>query len=486
MGVRATSIYLLSTTSLTGPIRVSSTRLAVSHRSVGPVRFTAIPTLVTHAGGNLIRVTDQDLAVTGAQGATTRVTGHYLMVAMSVPNAFWPNLLDEPDTFYEHEFAIDYLAGLIPEHNPYRPNIPEEALQLGDPFYDYLRENQEILREQHNLIQAGDTTFPFQLLYDTQPKPLYRLGAISRFYSDNYGITLARYVQFVHMTDTPFAGAPVGFIKADEKLTWRVTNRFELSDPHLVMGFIGALETPKEDYYGWVIMEGTSFQQIENESESAEFGETFVWSGTGKVKNEGEGIVLARRLDKNENTTILAGMLYIRLESWSVGTIRAQIDDITAQIENAILLLQSDVQDIQSLLGIGLGTTLIAQLLKKISDEALSRKRGDDLLSARIDALGGGGLSAELNALKNRVDLLEAALDARITLAQDTANEALIKANQALGINIAELQDAIASILQRLANERTRPKGRFPVVDGSIPPNLVYTDDGSLVYTETF
>jgi hypothetical protein len=48
------------------------------------------------------------------------------------------------------------------------------------------------------------------------------------------------------------------------------------------------------------------------------------------------------------------------------------------------------------------------------------------------------------------------------------------------------IETEITTILDMLARLSLIPEKiyRFPVVDGSVPPNLVYLDDGSLVFWE--
>ena len=74
------------------------------------------------------------------------------------------------------------------EVNPYRTDVPNV-------------DQQRIMREQHNLAQAGDSTFHWGVLTEISAEPLYNLGSVGRFYHDEFGISIARYVKFTKMFD---------------------------------------------------------------------------------------------------------------------------------------------------------------------------------------------------------------------------------------------------------------------------------------------
>src|SRR3546814_2082768 len=65
------------------------------------------------------------------------------------------------------------------EVNPFRADVPNV-------------DQQRILREQHNLAQAGDSTFHWGVLTEVSATPLYNLGSIGRFYHDEFGISIER------------------------------------------------------------------------------------------------------------------------------------------------------------------------------------------------------------------------------------------------------------------------------------------------------
>src|SRR3546814_3839407 len=74
------------------------------------------------------------------------------------------------------------------EVNPFRADVPNV-------------DQQRILREQHNLAQAGDSTFHWGVLTEVSATPLYNLGSIGRFYHDEFGISIARYRSEEHTSE---------------------------------------------------------------------------------------------------------------------------------------------------------------------------------------------------------------------------------------------------------------------------------------------
>jgi hypothetical protein len=131
MGARVSLSALLASTTLSGPARVSLSTLAVVNQLSGPIR----------------------------------VSGSYMLVARSISSGFEMNLLDSSSVIYGADsFDVTASAPPAPEPNPYKPIIPDSMREaLGPDDFNYLQENQETLRDQHNLTQAGDTTFPYQL-----------------------------------------------------------------------------------------------------------------------------------------------------------------------------------------------------------------------------------------------------------------------------------------------------------------------------------
>lgn len=491
--------------------RVTRTRLLTASALAGGVRNTRFRLLAGVALPGALRVTKFTLFAAAGMPGPMRVTHFRWLRAQSIHRVFYLGRLEstssiigfthsnggvggpvgggEPDG---HGWELELVAGPIPEFNPYKPQVPESLIKIDDggrEIFDWLEEQQKTIRLQHNITQAGDTTFPYQMIINSHSEQQFTLGSLGKFYHEDYGLIHARYVQYDNLDQTIAPTAPMGLIKQTGKLDWIVTNRLDLSNPYLCVGFCAAFTMPQDGDFGWVICDGVNLQPLINTSDSVTQGEGFVWSASGQISNAGEGIIIARRLDSGSLNPVLKGRAYIRLESLSRDAIKAALDVYI----QAIAQLQEDVEELQAATGIGgsLATlqTQIAQLSNRLNTETNQRKAADTAINARISALDfvtDGELNAAVNLLQANITNLQTALEASINATHAIAVEALDKANQALAMDIGAINDQITLILGLIADERVRVKGKFPVVDGSIPPNLVYMDDGSLVYTETF
>jgi hypothetical protein len=447
------------------------------------------------------RITAHDLATSAGFAGSKRVTAHYVQSAISIHNYFELIRLESNSVLYDFlgesgpgnpatHGDIDYelSAGPIPEHNPYRPRIPEQFIDIGDDFYDFYEENQQIHREQHNITQMGDTTFPYQLGIQTHDIKQFKLGAVGRFYHEDFGIIQARYVQFDKMTGVSFAQSPVGLFRNNDLLEWRVTNDLDLSHPDLVVGISMPYSVPVNESYGWVIVNGPTLQQVKNDSSDAAVGESFGWHETGSVSNAAEGKVLGRRVSRVlEATALLPGQLWVRTESFSEKQIRNLIDDQTTALLEAIEALQAALGSVPSAGQLSNLTSQVALLTSRLNSEIAQRKAMDLAIQQQLSGLDfvtAAQLNNAITNVQNQLAAAVAALQAQIDAIRLIALEALATANQPP--NLSAIQSQISTILNLLGELDSRAKGRFPVVDGSIPPNLVYMDDGSLVYLETF
>lgn len=391
-----------------------------------------------------------------------------------------------------HGWDVELIAGRIPEINPYKPQVPESLIKLDDggrEIFDWLEEQQKTIRLQHNITQAGDTTYPHELIIHTHTDKQFTLGSVGKFYHPQFGMILARYVRFEKMDPNIAGTAPVGLIKETTTLEWVVTNRYAISSPYLCVGLCASYVVPPDDSYGWVIIDGANLQALANESETAAQGEGFVWAGDGTISNQGEGVIIARRLDDTGLTRLIRGQAWIRLESWSGDSIVSILDPYIQRI----IALEAAVEELEGITG---ATGSLAELASQIQvlstrldAEANARRAADTALNARIDGLNFvtiEQLNSAVTLINNQILNLQTSLESSIAATHAIALEALDKANQALAIDLAGINQAITEILALLAAETARAKGKFPVVDGSVPPNLMYLDDGSLVYTETY
>lgn len=192
------------------------------------------------------------------------------------------------------------------ETNPFRPDLPESITGISPDLYDFLRELAETLREQHNLTQAGDTTFSWEVLTQVDLKRRYNVGSLGRFYHPTYGVIHARYCRISGMRNTEWLGAPVGIRTDGDPLKWAVTNDFTKSTPDLVVGLGGWYVLPPDDSYGWVIVNGVNIQAVamRKRTNIAQF-DKFVWGANDRIADAAavEGKVFGSILGVSDGIT---------------------------------------------------------------------------------------------------------------------------------------------------------------------------------------
>lgn len=481
MAERVTLSALLTGTALSSPAK-----RVTAHYLVSSVPLSGNKHLSSHI-----------LATGSALAGAKVVTAHYIQSVISIHNYFELIRLESNSELHDFsgEFGPDHgdftytlASGPIPEHNPYRPRIPEQLVRMGDDFYDFYEENQNIHRQQHNITQMGDTTFPYQLFIQTHTDKQFALGSVGRFYHEDFGVIQCRYVLFAEMAQVGFAECPVGLFRNEELLKWRVTNNLDLSHPDLVVGIAAPFAVPENDTYGWVIVDGPSLQEIRNNSDDATIGESFAWDATGSVSNSAVGKVIGRRVNKvREAKSLLPGQIWIRTESFSEQELRNLIDDQTAALLATITALQDALGSIPGADDLATLNHTIASLQTALNLEINKRKAGDLAIQQQLSSLNFITATQLNNAVVNAANALTAAtmsLQAQIDEIRAIALEALAKAN--LIPDLTPINEQITAILALIGQINTTPHGKFPVVDGAVPPNLVYLDDGSLVYEETF
>jgi hypothetical protein len=454
MGARVSLSVLLTGTALSGPVRSSLNALLSVNALAGPVR----------------------------------ASGHYLLVSRSYNRSFLLNLLESNSAIYGVDsYDVNLTVPPTPESNPFKPLVPEMlSAKVGVDGYAYLQENQETLREQHNLTQAGDTTFPYQLTLASHSIQHYKLGSVGRFYHPDYGVLQARYVQFSGMivVDTPHC--PVGLFKNADALDWIVTNDYEKSNPDLVVGISAPWILPVNADYGWVIVDGPILQQVSNESIDFAIGEPLVWSASGKVSNIASGKILGRRVAKTTAPNLLAGSMWVRTESFSEAQINALITNSTRSLLNELQALERQIALLPSAAVLRTLQRTVTSLRTALTNEASARIASDLRLNERISNLSFVTI-AQLNAALASAASAVASEFADVATQLETIRNAISTLSTRVGVTESvqlTLQDRVDWILVQLANLYSLTRNKFPVVDGSVPPNLVYLDDGSLVYVE--
>jgi hypothetical protein len=243
-------------------------------------------------------------------------------------------------------------AGEQAELNPYRAAVPAEIGDVSAPLQEFMSEQAQSLREQHNVTQSGGSTFPWELLTRADATPKYTIGSVGKFYNATYGIIQARYVKLRGMVAVgAWPGQPVGAFASDSGLTWEVTNDINLSAPTLIVGVLALYEEPVDDSYVWVIVEGPNIHSLRmNELELIQEGDPLVWSGTSFVSAKAAGVILGRVWKKGRSSTLPPGSVQIKFESESaeqlVRSIQNEVADIEAQVSAFIPILAAQDQQI--------------------------------------------------------------------------------------------------------------------------------------------
>lgn len=345
------------------------------------------------------------------------------------------------------------------ERNPYSAHVSDTDLP------GFHSEQQRIIRQQHNLLQAGDTTFDYGLLLKSYPSQEFTLGSVGRFYHDDHGLILARYVEFSDMVDTSFQGVPVGrFADTENGVDWKVTNDFSKSGRDLVAGMIFIWDIPADGTFGWMVTHGPNPASCGPGSLGTPLqNDPYSWSDSGLISLGARGRVVARRWGRAFTNGIGPGQIFIALEGLSPADLAFAIEEanaeIIAQIEDIDGRVTTNTTNITALRGdvTGLQTTA-ASLQAQIDAEETARIR--DIASVR-DALGSAvDWSSAILTSANLVRAEFAAADEDIRV---IAVDAQTKANNAVdilaGFDIAGLtylvgavQDNLLSLQDRLVN----------------------------------
>lgn len=492
MADRVTLIKRVTLAEVGGDVRASTVkRLTVSSESVDSgTRITTMKQLNMASEPGAQRVTVSKVLYQAAEPGPQRVTGVWRLSVQLAKHRLIVPLLDLSGEIWDPRWEIDadsQMDALVPEWNPYRPTVPNEYYDLGDVLYDFQKENQETQRAQHNLIQAGDTTFPWQKMTRVTQEKLYTVGAVGRFYHETYGIIIGRYVQFTAMDPTAPLTSPVGLSRDTTELDWKVTNRIAESHPDLVVGIIAGYQFPKNNEYGWVICSGAVLGTVYCDSEGKSHGEAVSWSAIGRVSADAAGRVLGRRVGTQLQSNFLPGQLFVEIESWSRKEIQGFATGIIEELDEQLEAIQKTLTQYGSVIvGIPGLQLSITNLNQKLNAEIDARTQEDAAIRQEILNFNGvsqASLDIQLLAITNAQNTINVQLAEAAQAAHTRANQAWDLANSIPIVNLDPLNTAVSLILARLAILENR-KGILPMVDGSVPPNLVYLDDGSLVYVE--
>ena len=401
---------------------------------------------VLHAGGGQARVVHAELSVLHGDQASlpnarimqlrlealhsdqsslpnALIYQNHAEVLMDVRQLVSPTFVDGSGDSTGEAFEIRQIREIGPprlriadrERNPF----PTTVVGLDS------EEQQRNFRAQHNLAQAGDSTFDYGLLLKHNPDRLYTLGSLGKFYHDDYGIIHARYVQFTQWVDVPFQGCPVGKLKTGESFDWVVTNDFEKSGSDLAQGFAFFADPPPEGSFGWMVVDGanpTSISRFDNTPPLLEA--EYVWTATGVIHFATPGKVIARRATEPGVIGIGPGTIYIKIEGASLAAISERVTESLSSTIATVDLLAVKAEETESQVTNLLSATNnlssnIGQVDARLVRESQARAR--DIQSIR----------QELGAVDYSQD---------IQLALDTAREEFQAADNILGIRIADVE----------------------------------------------
>lgn len=366
--------------------------------------------------------------------------------------------IDSIEVGYPPRFILDER-----ERNPYSTQYA--AVDLD--------EQQRTIRDQHNVTQAGDTTFDYGLLLRHYPDPLFTLGSLGRFYyipreennNEDYGLIHARFVKFVDWVPVEFQGCPVGRLRNNDIFNWEVTNDFELSDPELVMGMTFLAESPPDGSYGWVVVDGPNVTNAKTTNPLVPAPDTpYVWTGTGELGIGVTGKVMARRAGRARSPAVRPGTIYIRTEGLSPASFAEQVQEVLQVEIAAIAALQVRVTDLENDFDeIATSSTSLSSVVDRFQTQLTreSQARARDIQSIRNE-LGavdyGPEITSALNTARAEFAAADGNLRTQIASARFVAEQALSAANSGVPPVVSEqieaLNNQIAGFSQRLINFR--------------------------------
>lgn len=408
-----------------------------------------------------------------------RVTKHYLNAWASLEQGIrlgepfgGPEVFD-PSLTLESNFESPTPPEI--EVNPYNSNVENV-------------DQQRILREQHNLIQAGDTTFHWGVLTKVYAAADYNLGSLGRFYHDDFGVIQARFCRFVDFVATESLAVPVGWNAARPDL-WTVTNQLEKSSVDLAVGVVlnYSEDLTSGTWYGWVIVDGLVPAEMEPmiESEPSLFGDEFGWAATGKIGRSIEGNSLGQRFIVASDPAMVPGAFRVNMEVMSLARLRGLIATTMTPQTEALDQLAVRVSKLET------ASTAAAVTVRELSEshtalakrvEVESVQMAKTLAAIRRNMPDTDFKTYVDTAIKSEHDFFVA----QNTIIQTMASTALNRANEALQAiqsqSTANLQSQIDAVNNAMGDLTTRLIG-FTVnidMDTIAVGQVLVTRDGGL------
>lgn len=355
------------------------------------------------------------------------------------------------------------------------------AIAQVQKVMDSVRESQELLRATHEKAQAGDTTVPWEFLTRLSTEQLFTPGSLGRFYHDDFGIILARYVKFVDMNPAlRWVNAPVGRLRDADTFAWEVTNRFDKSSAFLAEGIIAAYRMPRDGQYGWVTVSGANHTRLLLKSTPRPTQwQNLAWLEDEALGGDVAGTILGYVVSAGGSTKLDPGRVFIQvggatrkhIESYFDASL-LEIQAIFDEIEQRIVALEGS-ENPQSLAQL---TSEVAQLRANLEREAASRASADRALNSRFDSLNAlteDSLATYDTSVRQYINNQDSALSARITTAQNQASAALTAVGNIpdYAASIQRIDDALVSALARLTGLMVRHLGQGPIANRPATPN---------------
>lgn len=482
--------------------RVTRLTVEVDTNDPGPARVTRLQAQITYADRTLpVRVTRQQVQVTYADRTLpVRVTRIAVQIVGGYPtiNA---GLLSGGG-FYSADISsppiiVATVASQI-EPNPYAPIIHNTAVADMPPaLAGVLGPQQEMIRKQHNITQAGDTTFPFDLILDTTPTQEYNLGAEGTFFTD-WGIIRAIYVQFASVKqDMTWGSMPYGRLKNTSLVDWKVTNDLTKSNADWCVGFAMLAKPAVEGEFGWVVTSGPNIFTLPCKTPGLPvIDDTYVWNASGFTARNVAGRIIARQW--GISGVLDPGSIFVSMEGPNDARLTSLFDADFTAIENAIQHLQAEIAALQDANPSGLADRVtaaeqaIALLQIALAKESAVRSQRDLELAAAIN--DGLVTVAQFNEYKLE---LNTALAASFKTLTDrlTADERDIAASKAItdqldpnviNQNFLDINSTLTVLSRLIDRIATTVNANRPVLPLTLltPPQFFWFDDGRYMYVE--
>jgi hypothetical protein len=322
--------------------------------------------------------------------------------------------VDDGGQVFDFTLKIRYLPNI--EKNPYASRLPSTTEETSE----YLHEQQRILREQHNITQAGDTTFDYGLLFQLYAREEFNLGSLGRFKHDQFGIIHARFCKLSGFIESTAQGKPVGWLQSRTSVDWVVTNDFSKSNSDLLAGICFFYDLPSDDMYGWVAVNGPNIGIIRlTDDEIPQIDDPLGWTESHRLA-AGTNWSTLRLVAELGEPFIRPGQGFIRVERITENLIQELIDDNLGPVNESIGNLQDTVT------AQGLTLSAYGQSIANLQQADLNFQAALDRESA-----------ARVRDIKSVRDAIQTQYD---------WNQEINEASNALRLEFSQALDAVAQV----------------------------------------